>query len=224
MFHRLFNDTKSKVVVPLLYTIGEEKKPRSVCYGVLSVEGTQIGQFGPREEEILKLLSTHAAIAIMGIRMIKETRQIYTDLMWEIRQTADSLLAANLLHDGKNSIRDAKGILEEISGILSEKRFVGKAADRVGAVIKRMSALHDIMGEMSKAMQDIAIILERLEIQIATLTRLDSDLIKMHHDPHSPFSTVEIKQRIPVIEEKQANTAKTLERIEAMLTKLAAGS
>lgn len=150
LYHSIFPDTISKVVVPLLFR--RRQGAVSDCYGVISIDGASVNQFGPEVEETLQSLAKHAAIAIAQTKLVHEVQVSYEQLLSEVRYARDALGAGNYLHDGKNMLRDAIDEIEAIHRELSEVPLYKRKAKEL---LKRLDGLRDLRDLMRDVLDEL---------------------------------------------------------------------
>ncbi len=88
---KLVDDVRSELVIPLLL--------KDRCIGVFDLESAQLGAFGKRDQEILTLLASQAAVAIENARLYAEIQTNEIRLENEIgfaRKIQDALLPDRL--------------------------------------------------------------------------------------------------------------------------------
>jgi nitrogen-specific signal transduction histidine kinase len=145
LYFPLFEDTVSKVVVPLL---SRESTGDETCYGVLAVDGKREDQFDSDCEEILKLLAENAAIGLAQLKLSEEVRTLYTQLLDDGSASGDSVAVRHLLHDSKNAVGLVLYEAETICKDLSETAFGRKRASNLNARLNKLRDLSDLMEAM----------------------------------------------------------------------------
>ena len=144
VYYSIFNDTRSKVVVPL---VRYDDLGNQVCYGVLSVDGNEENQFGFDTVETLTTLAQNASIALAQVRQFHEVREDYNELLKE-HYDRDIRRARNFVHHAKNMVRNIVYDLESIEEDLNQASFGRKRSREIHKRLDGLRGLYDLMGEM----------------------------------------------------------------------------
>jgi len=133
MYHALFPDAISKLVVPLLVASSETP------LGILAVESKLPGHFDASTQELLVAFAVHAVTAIQTSDFIGDIKQTF-DHIFNESKNARARMSYNMLHDTKNMLRTVIRELQEIHKDLSaanlQKRRAAELEDRIAKMIR----------------------------------------------------------------------------------------
>lgn len=133
LYHPLFPDAVSKLVVPLLAVTSDTP------LGVLAVESKSRDHFDGSTQEMLVTFAVHAATAIQTSDFIADIKETF-DHIFNESKNARARMSYNMLHDTKNMlrtvIRELQEIHKELSATNLQKRRAAELEDRIAKMIR----------------------------------------------------------------------------------------
>lgn len=178
----LFSDTRSKMVVPLIYARPDGEVIDLECLGVLAVDSTRPHAFSNDQVELLETLASHATLALMLSEDLQASAEAYQKLAESVREAFGQMAAPRYIHEAENTLQSVADTLEDVvRGLESpraKKKDLIQMVEELREPAKEMSLI--LRDELDR-MKEERTIEERGPIDLARVARRASTVAGLAH-------------------------------------------